>query len=230
MAVADYLLAGLMSVLLGLDRTAVLQAMLARPLVAAPLTGLLLGIPLAGMQVGILLELLWLARLPVGTVIPPDDTQIAVGATLLTMTAARFPGLEGMTAVILCVLTAIPLGQFGRYADLWARRANDRLAEAGIAAAARGEAKALERLHLRGALHFALAGLLTCCVIVAAGTLILTLAAPLLGDAVRAGGLVLQDSFTMIGAAVLLGTLNVSRGGGLFVLAFAATLLVLWLR
>lgn len=229
MAIADYLLTGLMSVLLGLDRTAVLQAMLARPLVAAPLTGLLLGVPLAGLQVGILLELLWLARLPVGTVIPPDDTQIAVGATLLTVTAGRLLGLEGMPAVILCVLTAIPLGQCGRYADLWARRANDRLGVAAVAAAARGEAQRVERLHLRGALHFALAGLFTCAVIVAAGTLILALVAPLLIDAVRAGGAVLQYSFTLIGAGVLLGTLNVSRGSGLFAMAFAATLLGLWL-
>jgi PTS system mannose-specific IIC component len=114
MGVAEYLTTAALAVLLGLDRTAFLQSMVSRPLVAAPLTGWLLGIPLAGLEVGMLLELLWLGQLPVGTVIPPDDTQVAIGATLLALTLERTLGLHGMPAVILCVLVAIPLGQFGR--------------------------------------------------------------------------------------------------------------------
>ena len=66
--------------------------------------------------------------------------------------------------------------------------------------------------------------------IVTIGTLILYPLAPLLIGAVRETGLSLQYSFTLIGAAVLLGTLNVSRGLLLFGVAFVATLLVLWLR
>ena len=68
-------------VLTGLDRVALVQMMISRPLVAGPLTGLVLGKPLLGLEVGMLLELLWLGRLPVGAAIPPDDTQVSVGAT-----------------------------------------------------------------------------------------------------------------------------------------------------
>lgn len=230
MGVVDYLTTGTMAVLLGLDRVAVLQCMVSRPLVAAPLTGWLLGIPLAGLEVGILLELLWLGRLPVGAVVPPDDTQVAIGATALTLTLEHCLGLHGMPAVILCVLAAIPLGKFGQYCDTRARQANDRLARQAQAAAEAGDDRRIEQLHLRGIGHFALAGLVTCTVIIAIGTLILVPLAPLLIDAVRETGLSLQYSFTLIGAAVLLGTLNVNRGLFLFGVAFVAALLVLGLR
>jgi hypothetical protein len=49
-------------------------------------------------------------------------------------------------------------------------------------------------------------------------------------EAVQQAGLSLQYSFTLVGAAVLLGTLNVNRGLYLFGGAFSLTLLVLWLR
>jgi len=61
--IQDLLLGALVALLCGLDRVAVLQIMISRPLVAAPLTGMLLGQPLIGLQVGIMMELLWLCLL-----------------------------------------------------------------------------------------------------------------------------------------------------------------------
>jgi PTS system mannose-specific IIC component len=230
MSVAEYLTTGTLAVLLGLDRVAFLQCMVSRPLVAASLTGWLFGVPLTGLEVGMLLELLWLGRLPVGAVIPPDDTQVAIGATVLALTLDRVLDLHGMPAVILCVLVAIPLGKVGQYCDRRAREANDYLMRQAQEAAEDGDARCLERLHLRGLGHFALASLVTCAIIVGVGTLIIIPLAPILIGAVRETGLGLQYSFTLIGAAVLLGTLNVSRGLFLFAAAFVSTLLVLWLR
>jgi PTS system mannose-specific IIC component len=226
----EYLTAGTLAVLLGLDRVALLQSMACRPLVAATLTGWLLGVPLFGLQVGILLELLWLGRLPVGAAIPPDDTQVAIGATVLALTVQRTLDLHGMAVVILAVLVAIPLGMVGQFCERRVRNANGRLDLLALSAASAGDARRMERLHLAGLLHFAAASLVTCTVIVAGGTLILALLAPLLVEAVQRAGLSLQYSFTLVGAAVLLGTLNVSRGLYLFGMAFSATLLVLWLR
>lgn len=228
--VAAYFTTGVLSILLGLDRVAVLQCMISRPLVAAPLTGWLLGVPLAGFEAGILLELLWLGRLPVGTVVPPDDTQVAIGATALALTLEKLLGLQGMPVIILCVLVAIPLGKVGQYADTRARQANNRLAQMATLAATAGDARRIERLHLCGLGHFALAALFTCTAIVAGGALLLYPLAPWLIGAVQESGLGMQYSFTMIGAAVLLGTLNVSRGWFLFGAAFVATLLVVGLR
>ncbi|NIQ11824.1 MAG: PTS sorbose transporter subunit IIC, partial [Gammaproteobacteria bacterium] len=124
----DYLLAGCVSMLTGLDRVALVQAMISRPLVAAPLTGWLLGNPLIGLEIGMLLEMLWLGRLPVGAAIPPDDTQVAVGATVLAVSMGHFLNISGMPMVLLAVLIAIPLGKCGQVFDKLARHINDRIA------------------------------------------------------------------------------------------------------
>lgn len=229
MVVADYFLAALISMVTGLDRVAFLQIMISRPLVAAPLTGWVLGDPLTGLEIGMLLELLWLGRLPVGAAIPPDDTQVAVGATVLAVSLGGFLGMKGMPLVLLAVLTAIPLGKCGQIFDKLARHANDRIALFGDKALANGNTRVLERSHLCGLLSFALSSLSTALVIVSFGSFILLSFAPVLIGAVQEAGLSLQYSLILVGAAVLLGTINVNRSISLFCAAFTGTLLVLWL-
>lgn len=230
MVIADYLLAGLVAMLTGLDRVALVQVMISRPLVAAPLTGLVLGNPLLGLEVGMLLELLWLGRLPVGAAIPPDDTQVAVGATVLAFSMGQMLDLGGMPMVILAVLVAIPLGKFGQIFDRLARNVNDRLAVAGLKALSSGDTRGLERRHLMGLISFAVSSLATACVIVLIGSVVLFYTAPQLIGAVRDTGLSLQYSLIIVGAASLLGTINVNRSISLFCAAFSGTLLVLWMR
>ncbi len=230
MVVGDYMLAGLVAMLTGLDRVALVQVMISRPLVAAPLTGWVLGSPLVGMEVGMLLELLWLGRLPVGAAIPPDDTQVAVGATVLALSVSPILGLSGMPLVILSVLIAIPLGKFGQVFDRLARHINDRLSVSGQTSLMAGNAGGLERNHLLGLASFALASLTTAVVIVLVGSFVLYSVAPLLIGTVQEVGLSLQYSLILVGAAVLLGTINVNRSASLFCAAFTGTMLVLWLK
>ena len=230
MVIGDYLLAGLVAMLTGLDRVALIQIMISRPLVAGPLTGWVLGYPLVGMEVGMLLELLWLGRLPVGAAIPPDDTQVAVGATVLAISMGHLLNLNGMPLVILSVLIAIPLGKFGQVFDRLARHVNGRLAISGHHALMAGNTSSLERYHLLGLASFALASLATAFVIVLSGSFVLYFMAPLLIGAVREAGLSLQYSLVLVGAASLLGTINVNRSISLFCAAFTGTMLVLWLR
>ncbi len=230
MVVGDYLLAGLVAMLTGLDRVALIQTMISRPLVAAPLTGLVLGNPLIGLEFGMLLELLWLGRLPVGAAIPPDDTQVAVGATILALSMGHLLDLHGMPMVIMSVLIAIPLGKFGQVFDRLARHVNDRLAVSGHSALMAGNTRSLERYHLLGLASFACASLATALVIVLIGSFILYSVAPLLIGSVREAGLSLQYSLILVGAASLLGTINVNRSLSLFCASFIGTMLVLWLR
>lgn len=88
----------------------------------------------------------------------------------------------------------------------------------------------MERNHLLGLVSFALASLATAVVIVAVGSVALFLLAPNLVGAVQEAGLSLQFSLILIGAASLLGTININRSISLFCAAFCGTLLVLWLR
>ncbi|PLX77386.1 MAG: hypothetical protein C0614_09575 [Desulfuromonas sp.] len=226
----EYLLVALISIIASTDRVAFAQFMISRPVVVAPLSAAVFGEPMVGLQVGLLLELLWLGRLPVGAVIPPDDTQIALGATVTALTLDRLCGFQGMPIVLLAVLTAIPLGKCGQIFERMARAANDRLNLQVQSQITVGDLRTVERLHMRGGLHFMLAGLATALVIVVASSTLLWLIAPLLLGMVRETGFALQYSLVLIGAAALLGTTNVNRGTTLFGASFAGTLLAMWLR
>ncbi len=230
MTIGQYLMAGALSILVGLDRVAFAQFMISRPIVVGPLTGFLLGNSLVGLEIGMLLELLWLGRLPVGAAIPPDDTQIALGATVMALSMEKYLGLHGMPMVILAVLIAIPLGKLGQLFDRLARHINDRFNDNALKLVAINGSSVVERMHLYGLASFALASLVTAMIIILCGTVILYYAAPLLIDTVRVAGLGLQYSLVLIGAAALLGTINVSRGLSLFCAAFTGTLLVMWLK
>ena len=229
MLATDYLLAGVVSIGAGLDRTAVFQFMVSRPIVAAPLAGWLLGDPVAGLQVGILVELLWLGRLPIGAAIPPDDTQVAIGATALAVAMGRYLEIEGYAFTMLAVLTALPIGKIGQLFERLARQGNGRLLQQADAALAAGRLGEIERDHLRGMAHFALASLATYGVIIAGGSLFLFLFAEPLLEPVRDAANWLQLAFILIGTAVIIGTIHVSRAMTLFAASFATAFLMLWL-
>ncbi len=229
MLAVDYLIAGAVSVFAGLDRTAAFQFMVSRPIVTAPLVGWLLGEPLTGLQVGALVELLWLGRLPIGAAIPPDDTQVAVGATALAIAMGHYLGLAGFPFTVLAVLTALPIGKIGQVFERLARQRNGRLLQRSEAALAAGHLRVIERSHLQGIGHFALSSLATYSVIIAGGSLFLYLLAPLLIEPVREVASWMRLAFILIGTAVILGTINVSRAMTLFAASFATAFLMLWL-
>lgn len=221
-----YAIGACFSLAAGLDRTAALQLMLSRPLVAATATGMALGAPWLGLELGALLELLWLSRMPVGAAIPPDDTQIAVGGVVLAVSLSpAFPTAAPYVLAPLVLLAAMPLGKLGQYFERLARHSNDRL----MATARVEPGRAVERLHLRGLGHFALASLTTFVIVVGGGTVILEFLGPLLLPAVTTAAPWLRLLFILVGSAVLLRTLHVGRALPLFVVTFLTGMLVLWL-
>ncbi|WP_305041232.1 PTS sugar transporter subunit IIC [Geoalkalibacter sp.] len=229
MTLSVFFMGGLAGLLLGLDRTAAGQFMLARPVVAGPLTGWLVGDPLVGLQVGALVELLWLGRLPVGAAIPPDDTQVAVAGTVLAVAAGHYYALEGMLLILLSVLVAMPLGKIGQIFDRLARSRNSRLVRQAEADVTAGRTAALERRHLRGLIHFAAAALGTYVLIVVPGWLVVRFAGERLLPALDGMDGWLLLAFPLVGTATLLGTINVSRSLTLFAASFTTVLLLLWL-
>jgi len=222
-------LGGATAVVAGLDRTAMLQVMLSRPLVVAPLLGWILGVPASGLLIGSLVELLWLARMPVGAAIPPDDTQVAVGATCLAVLLNPGEGLAAEPVALFCLLLAMPLGKVGQWFDRLARNRNRSLVQRAERAVAEGHDHRIERLHLQGLLNFSLAALGTFGIIVTGGLLIGTV---LLQDAVLHLQPVSEELkllFPLVGSAVILASLHVSRALTLFCASFVTVLLAGWL-
>ncbi|WP_432821102.1 PTS sugar transporter subunit IIC [Trichloromonas sp.] len=226
--VADYLFAAGIAILAGLDRTAAMQFMVSRPIVAAPVTGFVLGDPWSGLQVGILIELMWLGRLPVGAAIPPDDTQIAVAGTALAIIMGSWTGFSGLPMILLCLLVSMPLGKAGQGFDRLARKANGWLLERADAALLGGRLASVERCHLLGVVLFAAASLATYLVIMSAGTVAVWQLAPFLMPLLTEASPWIQLAFPLVGAAMIIGTINVSRSVVLFSASFVAVFLLLW--
>ena len=229
MIATDLLIGGLVSLVCGLDRMALLQIMISRPLVAAPLAAWLLGEPLIGLQVGVMVELLWLARLPVGAAIPPDDTQVSVAGTVLTIILGKVLHAQGLELLLLCLLVALPLGKLGQYFDHLARQYNVRLLLQAETALATGNLFVAEFQHLRGILSFSLAALGTYAVIVTGGLLLVPLLWSLVQQPLVLSASWLQLALPLVGVAVILGTINVSRALTLFCAAFGMAFILMWL-
>ncbi len=229
MTVVEFSLAGLVAVLCGLDRMALCQFMISRPVVAAPLAGLVLGEPMLGLTIGALVELLWLGRLPVGATIPPDDTQIAVGGTCLAIHIAASGSYSEPVSLALALMIAMPLAKSGQLFDHMARRANDNLGRRVERFLHAGEFVAVERGHLLGLVHFAVAAFFTFAVVTGLGSLISMAMVPLVAAYLEPAGYWLLIVFPLTGAAMILRSIRINHSITLFSASFASALLMLWL-
>lgn len=221
-----YLFGAGVAIMVGLDRTAALQIMISRPLVAGPLVGLLLGDIMTGLTVGMLLELLWLCRMPVGASIPHDDTQVAVGATTLAIALSGTAG-RGLGLTLCALLVALPLGKIGQYIERMVRLRNQLLSATAQRAVDQGELPAIERLHLFGLGNFALGALTSYTIIILAGRWLIIMAAPFFLDLLTTQAAWIKLALVLVGVGTLLQSLNVRRAYALFLGGFLLTFFLL---
>jgi mannose PTS system EIIC component len=127
-----------------LDRVFI-QAMISRPVVIAPLVGLLLRHPYEGLIIGALIELIWIDRLPIGTYIPPNDSIAAVSAVAIAAIAG--PKLGGATPQIiaLSVLIGIPCGLIAKQVDVKIIESNNALSDQALIDAQDNNIRAVEQ-------------------------------------------------------------------------------------
>ncbi len=133
--------------LVGLDLVSVAQIMIARPLVAGTVAGLILGDPLAGGTVGMVLELFALDVLPVGAARYPD---YGIGAVAAAVTAAGSPGALGIGVA---VSTGLIVAYVGEMAISAVRRANTRDVRLHCEELDAGRLRTVRSVHYRGLLR-----------------------------------------------------------------------------
>ncbi len=127
-----------------LDRIFI-QVMISRPVVVAPVIGLLLNNPYAGLIIGVLVELFWIDRIPVGTYIPPNDTIVAVLATSIAALAGQDLGGTTRELIALAILLALPLGIIAKQIEIFIIKSNDDLSDQALENAKAGNIKAIEQ-------------------------------------------------------------------------------------
>ncbi len=153
-----FLMAGLLGGICYLDRTAAFQVMLHRPLIAGSIAGALFGNFAAGAVAGAVIELLYIARLPVGASIPPDDTGAAIFAGAGAATAVPAGAPIDYAVVTALLLLSVLCAEAGKVADRFVRRINCRIAQVTIAAVDRGDIAAVDHGLLAGVTLFGAVG------------------------------------------------------------------------
>jgi PTS system mannose-specific IIC component len=150
--IMNVLIVSIVGGILCLDRIFA-QAMISRPIVAAPVIGLILGDPYTGLIAGAFIELLWIDRLPIGAYIPPNDTIAAVLIAAGAIESGRILGHLPQGLIALAVLVFIPLAILEQKMELWVIFGNEKLARDAVRDAARGDIRSISRNHLRAALR-----------------------------------------------------------------------------
>ncbi|HHL39030.1 MAG TPA: hypothetical protein ENJ37_00835 [Deltaproteobacteria bacterium] len=165
----DACAAGLAGALASLDRTAALQVMVSRPLVAAAAVGALLGDVNSGLAAGVLAELLLIGDLPVGGYVPLHETALAVVAAAVSVVLVRSwaPEAAGeeaygwaaaawpsLLAAAPAVAAAVPAGVVFRRLDALARRLNGGLVDGALRSAAAGDTAGVVAANLKGTAVF----------------------------------------------------------------------------
>src|ERR671918_299764 len=138
--------------LLALERRAFLQAMLSRPLVAATLTGALLGDVPSGLYVGMVLELFHLGSASLGAALPENDTLAATGTAAAAAAISSSVGGSTPTPAMwsLAIILFVGLGPAGRSIERKLDRYSARLLRTAAQAADEGDLRRAVRQNLWG--------------------------------------------------------------------------------
>lgn len=209
--------------IIGLDRTALGQFMISQPIVAAPLTGWLLGDTATGLVIGAVLELIWVLDLPIGTFVPADSTVAAVSAT-----AVAVLGSGGTVAPLdligFSILLTTAMAPVTMAADGFIRKRNVRLVEWAEEAGDADVEKRLVLAQLAGLSVFFLKSFVLYAVLVPAG-LALVLAFNILPEKAHAAMALFVKLLPLLGAALVVCRLSIRSLDGFVLAGFVTALL-----
>jgi len=130
--------------LVGLDLVSVPQIMIARPIVAGPIAGALLGDVRTGLEVGVLFELFQYDVLPMGATRYPEYGPATVAAVSAAHAAAGAPGI-GLGALV-----GLVTGMLGGVSLHVLRRLNAGAVRVAAGALEAGDARVLMHVHIMG--------------------------------------------------------------------------------
>lgn len=211
--------------LVGLDLVSVPQMMIARPLVAGPIAGAMLGDVWTGLSLGLLFELFQYEVMPVGAVRYPEYGPATVAAVSAAHAAAGTLGL-GLGALV-----GLINGMAGGVSLHAVRRLNTRAVRRATSALEAGDTRVLVRLHSAAIVRDAVRAAL----VTALGLALALLARTYLAGTISVRGVLLLD-VAAVGGALAAGTAGTLRlvGRGPDLRWFAAGVVsgaaVAWLR
>jgi len=216
--------------LLCLDRVFI-QTLISRPIVAAPVTGAILGDPYTGLIAGAFIELFWIDRLPIGAYVPPNDTVAAILIAACAIESGRILGHLPQGLIALAVLIFVPFAYLAQQMDRWIIRGNEKPANDALKNVLSGAPPAIARKHLFAALKIWLlsAGLFLIAIPIGIG--VMTWGYPRLTPRIIRGLDLVYGLLPLIGTAVALNTIHLRGALPIFCAVFlSATVILHYIR
>ena len=118
--------------------------MISRPIVIAPIIGLILHNPYAGLIIGAMIEMFWIDRVPIGIYIPPNDSLVSVLATSVAILAGQKLGSVSSELIVFSILLFIPFGILAKQIDILIIKSNDILSDQALEDAIKSDISAIE--------------------------------------------------------------------------------------
>jgi PTS system mannose-specific IIC component len=221
-------IASFLGAVLCLDRVCV-QAMVSRPIVAAPILGFVFNDPLTGLAAGAFIELIWIDRLPIGTYIPPNESLVAIVITSSTILAGQSLGHTTKELLALSILLYLPLGRMSQWLDKRIIESNDTLSMAAMEDAMVANMDGLSRRHLHAIARYFFIYLTIIIALLSLGIMILVTVYPILPDAARKTLTLAYFFMPILGIAVAITTINLRGMVPIFFAIYLAVIIVLGL-
>lgn len=222
------ILLSLLGGILSLDRVWA-QFMISRPIVAAPLAGFVLGDPYTGLQAGALLELFWIDKLQIGTVVPPNDFMVAFLVASASILAGQDFGHVSRELIAFSVLLFIPCGYGAQRVDSLIVKSNDALYDGALQDAQQADIGGIFRKHLSGLAKHFLAYCVLIFVFLFCGVNLLLYIYPLLPESFVNALSLIFIALPLLGVAAGLNTINLKGAIPVFSALFLSITLI-WER
>jgi len=158
------ILSSLIGGLLIADATALGQMMFSRPIFAGPLIGFITGDLQAGLYAGMIMELVWITVIPLGNVIPPDASVVAIASA-----AIASGGEPGRAYLVFIILLLVPFGIFFKKLDMIQREFNVYFTHKTEVKLEEGDTSYIGRAVLESSLLFFLKGFIFLILLIGAG-------------------------------------------------------------
>lgn len=123
----EIIFAVILSGLIALDSTAIIQIMLSQPIVAAPLIGYCIGDFSLGLIIGIATQLLWISSLQIGAAIVPNSSIASLLISIVSITIVRMSQMSDYSPFSICgivFIAVIPLLAIEERSDTFIRKKN----------------------------------------------------------------------------------------------------------
>ena len=119
--------------------------MISRPIIIAPIIGLILNNPYAGFIIGAMIEMFWIDRIPIGIYIPPNDSLVAVLATSVAILAGQKLGSVSPELIAFSILLFIHFGILAKQMDIMIIKSNDILSDQALEDAKKSNIRGIEQ-------------------------------------------------------------------------------------